>query len=139
MSHKGLSLKIFLLIVMNDVFNSFAQLFMKKGLADPTDAFTSSQAFFDFIAINLGSPMMWLGISIYALSFFLWIIVLSRVDLSTAMPIASTDYVFIPILAIVFLHETVSPLRWLGILAIMAGIYCVSKSSHAAIAKGDLP
>lgn len=133
MSHGRLTWKVFLLIVMNDMANSFAQLFMKKGLVPPPENLLDGPALFNFVGTNICSPFMWLGITIYAMSFFIWIIVLTRIDLSTAMPVASTDYVIIPILAIVFLHETVSPLRWLGIMAIIAGIYCVSQSSHTAV------
>ncbi len=136
MSQKGLTWKIFGLIVLNDAANSLAQLLMKQGLVAPAGSLDSARAFFDFAGANIGSPLMWLGISIYTLSFFAWIIVLSRVELSVAMPVASTDYVMIPILAIIFLKETVSPLRWIGILTIILGIYCVSQSGTRAPGEG---
>ena len=137
MPPKGLTWKLFALIVMNDVANSIAQLFMKKGLVEPAAALVSARTFFDFIHTNAGSPLVWLGIAIYTLSFFIWIIVLARVELSVAMPIASTDYVVIPFLAILFLKETVSPLRWLGIMMIIAGIYLVSRSRKPIVARGE--
>jgi drug/metabolite transporter (DMT)-like permease len=139
MSRNGLTWKLFALIVSTDAANSFAQLFMKKGLTEPAAALTDFKALFDFITGNIHSPLMWLGIAIYALSFFLWVIVLSRVELSVAMPIASTDYVIIPLLAIIFLKETVSPLRWIAIATIVVGIYFVSKSGKHIPVEGRAP
>lgn len=136
MSHKGLTWKIFGLIVLNDAANSFAQLFMKQGLVAPAGSLDSVHAFLDFAGANIGSPLMWFGIAIYTLSFFAWIIVLSRVELSVALPVASTDYVMIPLLAIIFLKEAVSPLRWIGILTIILGIFCVSQSGTRVPAGG---
>jgi len=137
MTQKGLTWKLFALIVFNDTANSFAQLFMKKGLVASAASLTSFHALFDFVGANVGSPLMWLGIAIYSLSFFAWIIVLSRVELSVAMPVASTDYVIIPVLAVIFLRETVSPLRWVGILTIVLGIFFVSQSSTRVPATGN--
>jgi drug/metabolite transporter (DMT)-like permease len=128
MSKKGLTLKIFCLILCDNFANSTAQLLMKKGLHYPVADFFNFHAIFNFILGNIASPMLWLGISIYAFSFFIWIVILSNVDLSVAMPMASTDYLLVPLLAIIFLHETVSPLRWIGIVTIVLGIYFVSKS-----------
>ena len=139
MSHKGLTWKLFGLIVLNDAANSFAQLFMKKGLVAPVASLTTFHHILDFVGANIGSPLMWLGIAIYTFSFFVWIIVLSRVELSVAMPVASTDYVMIPVLAVIFLKETVSPLRWIGILTIMLGIFCVSQSGARAPAAEKTP
>jgi drug/metabolite transporter (DMT)-like permease len=72
--------------------------------------------------------MVWWGILIYIASFILWLVIIYRIDLSIAMPVGSAAYVFIPIMAIIFLHETVSPLRWLGIGMVILGIYFISKS-----------
>ena len=134
MSPKGPTLRIFCLILCDNLANSAAQLLMKKGLHCPETDFFSFHAFLNFILGNISSPLLWLGISIYALSFFIWIVILSKVDLSIAMPLASTDYLLVPLLAIIFLHETVSPLRWIGIGTIVLGIYFVSKSGGSTLA-----
>lgn len=138
MTKNGLTLKIFFLILCDDFANSAAHLFMKKGLLYPAENFLSFHAIFNFILRNMMSPTLWFGIIIYALSFFIWIIVLSRVDLSVAVPTASIDYVLVPLFAIIFLKETVSPLRWVGIVIIVLGIYFVSQSGKPALAMRSL-
>jgi drug/metabolite transporter (DMT)-like permease len=123
-----LTFKIFALIVLNDVIDTIAQFFMKKGLnVTGIDSVTLGNVW-EFILRNGSSGLVWLGILIQALNFFVWIVILYKIDLSIAMPVGSTSYIFVPIVAALFLHENVSPLRWLGILLIVMGIHFVSKS-----------
>ena len=44
-----------------------------------------------------------------------------------AYPMVSLSYVFGMIAAIVFFHEPVSYVKWLGVLLIMAGCYFIAK------------
>ena len=120
---KALTWKIFLVILVSDTFDSLAQLFMKKGL--------SQTGIHLFPFPNAASPFLWLGILVYASNFFIWMIVLSRVDLSIALPVGGTSYALVPLLAILFLHESVRPLGWLGIALIILGILFISKSTRS--------
>ena len=130
MKHNPLTLKLFFLIVSTDVLDSVAQLFMKKGLvATGIESVTLSNAL-DFIIQNASSPMIWVGLLLYTLTFFIWIVVLCQVDLSVALPLGSTSYIMIPLIAIIFLKESVSPLRWVGIILVIMGIHFVSKSKQ---------
>ncbi|MDD5073272.1 MAG: EamA family transporter [Candidatus Omnitrophica bacterium] len=108
-----LNLKIFLLIISNDVVDTIAQLVMKKGLND-------------------SSLLVWAGILIYVLNFFIWIVILYKVDLSIAMPVGSSSYILVPLAAIFFLHEHVDLIRWIGIACIVLGVYFVSQSKKPA-------
>lgn len=123
-----LPLKIFLLIILNDLLDTSAQLLMKKGLG--LVELNSVMAFFHHLIdfSNHGIFLFWLGLAIYLSNFFLWMKILSQIDLSVALPLASSSYILIPIAAVYFLHEFVSPLRWLGLVLIILGITFVSKS-----------
>ena len=125
---KKLTLKVFLFIVINDLLDTAAQLLMKKGLG--TADLSSIPAFLHHL-INPGNPVIflfWIGLIIYLSNFILWMNILSKIDLSVALPLASSGYLLIPIAAIFFLHEIISPLRWLGLVLIMIGITVVSQS-----------
>lgn len=135
MNKSTLTLKIFLLILANDLLDGAAQLFMKKGLVQAGMGTLGLHHLFSFVAQNSSSGFVWLGISLYALNFFLWIVVLSRVDLSIAMPLSNLTYLFTPFIAMFFLHETVNHLRWLGIVLIIAGIHFLSRSARPAALK----
>jgi drug/metabolite transporter (DMT)-like permease len=111
-----LPVKIFLLIAACDLLDTAGQLLMKKGIHHLMD--------FSFPDIFL----FWLGLAIYLSNFFLWMNVLSKTDLSIALPLASISYILIPLTAIFFLHEHVSALRWLGLAFILLGINFISQS-----------
>ncbi len=128
MKSSGLTLKIFLLIILNDVGDTIAQLLMKKGLVQTGIDSINFGNIVEFTIRNGSSPLVWLGIFVFALNFFIWIIILSRVDLSIAMPVGSTSYIFVPITAMIFLNEHVGLLRWVGIILIALGIHFVSQS-----------
>ena len=131
MKNSGLTLKIFLLIILNDVGDTAAQLFMKKGLVHTDIESVGFGNIAEFASKGAASPLVWLGLFIFVLNFFVWIVILSRVDLSIAMPVGSTSYIFVPIVAMVFLGEHVSPVRWLGIAFIILGIHFVSQSARS--------
>ncbi len=138
MKKSGLTLAIFLLVIMTDIGESVAEVFMKKGLLNTGISAISMGNIREFISTNITSYLIWAGVFIYILSFLIWIIILSRIELSVAFPIGSTSYIFVPILAIIFLNERVGLLRWVGIIFIVAGIHFVSKSAKNRKRETDL-
>ena len=132
MKSRHLTFKVFLLIIIDSICNIFAQVLLKKGLIATSISPVTLSNLADFVTKNLASPLVWLGIIIYALNFFIWIIILYRVDLSIAIPVGSVSYIFIPIIAIFFLHEHVGLTRWIGIMLIVSGIHFVSRSGRPA-------
>jgi drug/metabolite transporter (DMT)-like permease len=129
--NKSLTLKIFALIVLNDLGDTVAQIFLKKGImATGIDGLALGELG-ELVMRALASPLLWAGVLVYALNFFLWILILYKVDLSVAMPVGSTGYIFVPIAASLFLHEHVSLLRWAGIALIVLGIHFVSQTKHS--------
>lgn len=131
-----LTLKIFALIVLNDLGDTLAQLLMKKGLIHTGISSVTFGNILEFCARNSSSVLLWLGIAVQLLNFFIWIVILYKVDLSIAMPVGSTCYIFIPIAAAIFLHEHVSLLRWAGIIMIVFGIHFVSQSVQSTEGAG---
>ncbi len=96
-----------------------SELFLRRGAL--TVAASSGLAKWLGIAA-LGSWWIWLGILTYILSFISWIHVLRLLPLSIAFPIINVVHVLIPIGAWLFLHERISPQRWLGIAIVLCGI-----------------
>ena len=108
--------------------DSLAQLFLKKGLSETGISVIGFNNIIGFAFSSLSSWLVWAGIFMYLASFVLWLVIIYRIDLSIAMPVGSASYIFIAILAIIFLHEHIGPLRWLGIALITVGIYFISQS-----------
>jgi len=76
----------------------------------------------------VASPFVWLGLCCYGLSTVMWLIILSRVQLSFAYPLLSTGYILIVILSYLIFKEPVTWLRFGGVLVIVAGVIMVTHS-----------
>lgn len=131
MKNKGiLTLKVFFLIITTDIVESVAELFYKKAVLSTGIENVLFSNLAEFAGGIVSSPWTWLGVMLYTVNFFIWIVVLVRVDLSLAFPVGSTTYIMVPLLAMIFLHEKVNPMRWFGIIFIIAGIYFISISGE---------
>ncbi|MFA5286991.1 MAG: EamA family transporter [Candidatus Omnitrophota bacterium] len=130
MFKKRLTLKIILCLVFSDIIETLIHLCFKKGAmsSDYFDINTLADAL-AFLGGVFSSPFMWLGIFLVLFTFVIWSTVLSKIDLSVAVPVASFSYILIPLASAIFLHETVSMLRWIGVIFILTGVLFVSLSS----------
>jgi len=54
--------------------------------------------------------------------------VLSWADYSYVMPAGAFGYAVLTFLAVIFLHESVSPRRWFGVLLICVGVLLVGQT-----------
>ena len=130
MLKKKVTVKIIALLILSDVLETLIHFFFKKT-ALSTDGFNVSGmlASFAFLKAALFSPFLWVGLLLVLLVFIIWSTILSKIDLSVAVPIASFSYIFVPLVSVIFLHEQISIIRWLGILLILIGVIFVSLSS----------
>ncbi len=130
MFKKRLTLKVILFLVFSDMLETFTQFCFKKGaLTQSGSDIKLISDLFNFLQGVFSSGFLWLGLLSVVLTFVIWSTILSKVDLSVAVPAASFSYILIPIVSIVFLQEKISALRWLGILFILIGVIFVSLSS----------
>ena len=74
------------------------------------------------------TPLVWLGLSCYGVSALLWLVVLSRLDLSYAYLMLASMYVLIPLVSRLFLGERIPPMRWLGMGVVVLGVVIVARS-----------
>jgi len=68
------------------------------------------------------TPAILAAIPVYAISSVGWVVVLSRLNLSVAYPFLASLYIFLPILSMLFLSETLSTQHWAGIVVIGIGV-----------------
>jgi drug/metabolite transporter (DMT)-like permease len=74
---------------------------------------------------GLVSGWTWCGIVTYLLSFVCWLYVLRRLPLSVAYALISIVQVLVPLGAWIFLGETISVHRWIGIGCVLCGTLLV--------------
>ena len=131
MLKKKLTLIIFLLLVFSDFLETFTQFcFKKSALAGNLFAGAKPQAgLLGFFQGTFFSWFLWAGFACVVLTFILWSSILSKIDLSVAVPVASFSYILVPVVSIILLREKISILRWEGIFFILIGVIFVSLSS----------
>jgi len=102
------------------ILNSIAQVALKFGMSNISKnplmfSITTIQSLFSNIYVLIGG-------SLYAISFIVWLYVLSKVKLSYAYPFISLSYVIVAILAYLFLDEKISYGALIGIILVVIGV-----------------
>lgn len=130
MLKKRLTLIIFLSLVFSDFLETFTQFcFKKTALSADLFALKNLSGLPAFFHGAFFSGFLWLGFLSVALTFIIWSSILSRLDLSVAVPVASFSYILVPLASIILLNEKISILRWEGIFFILMGVIFVSLST----------
>lgn len=116
------------LILGGVLLNALGQLLLKSG--------TNAVGHFEFSGGNLlpvgmklaTQPYIVTGVVCYFVSLVVWLMALSRVEVSIAYPMLSIGYVINAVAAWYLFGEAVTPMRMLGIGIIVVGVYVVARS-----------
>jgi multidrug transporter EmrE-like cation transporter len=118
----------FSLLMTGVMLNAGAQLLLKAG--------TNSVGVFEFSRENI-VPIGWKlatephivgGLACYVISVVVWVMALSRVEVSVAYPLLSVGYVVNAVAAWYLFGEAVTPMRLTGIGVIIIGVCLVTRS-----------
>lgn len=123
-----MKLTIFPILFLGVLLNAGAQLLLKAGI---TKVGQFNFTLPNVLPISLqvaANPYVILGLTLYVISVVLWIMVLSRVDVSMAYPMLSLGYVMNAIAAYYLFGENLSLTRIAGILVILGGVYLIARS-----------
>ena len=111
------------------MLNAAAQLALKQGMRHI--------GYFDFRWENCGrvlpaiatSSYILAGMACYAVSVVVWLLVLSRVEVSYAYPLLSIGYIVTAFAGWHFFHESIGTTRWAGIIVICLGVWLITQSA----------
>ena len=123
-----------LALILSGVFlNAVAQLLLKAGVNNVTAA-VGSFAFSaeNILPIGMRLATQWPiigGLACYVLSVVVWILGLSRVDVSIAYPMLSIGYVLNALGAWWLFGEAMTAQRLAGIGIIIVGVYVLARSA----------
>jgi len=118
----------FTLVLAGVLLNATAQLLLKAG-TNAVGAFAFSRENILPIGWRLATePHITGGLACYVISVIVWIMALSRVEVSIAYPMLSIGYVVNALGAWYFFGEAVSPTRLMGMGVIILGVYLVARS-----------
>ena len=83
---------------------------------------------FQTLIRTFSNPNVVFGLGLYVCASLIWLVVLSRVDLSFAYPMMGLSYVVVLLISQFFLNENVVPLRWFGAFVICTGVVLISRT-----------
>lgn len=117
------------LILAGVLLNAAAQLLLKAGVRQIGEfSFTADNVFPIGWQLATNLPIIG-GLSCYVVSVVVWILALSRVEVSVAYPMLSIGYIVNAALAWWLFGEAVGPQRLLGIAVIIVGVILVARSA----------
>lgn len=131
MSKIDLAKSVYPLILTSVAISAFAQIALKAGMASPAIqraiAGGGSKVGMIFeIALN---PFVALGLFLYFSSAAVWLLVLSKVQVSFAYPFVALGFVLTALLGRLFFHDTFSVAKIIGTLLIVGGVIVMARSA----------
>lgn len=106
------------------LLGSCAQVFLKKGVSPQS----RSGAPASYLSL-LRSPWVWAWAACFFLATGLWMIAISKIEMSYAFPMLGMGYLLVAVLSIFILKESVSLRRWAAILVITFGVAIIYRSA----------
>jgi len=101
-----------LMVLGCSVLAAVGQIFLKMG----------SSGISGNIFSWLTNAKLIIGIGLYAISTIIFVLALRMGDVSMLYPVIAASYIWVAIMAYVFLGESFTIARWIGVGLIMAGI-----------------
>jgi threonine/homoserine efflux transporter RhtA len=124
--------KLLLILLVGLVFESAGIVLLKKGVDQVGELkIFSACEVLRVLKFGITNPQILLGIFFQALFFGCLLYLMSKSDISFLWPLTALSLVFATVAAMIFLHETVTPIRWAGVILIMAGAALISYSEHS--------
>lgn len=115
------------LILTGVLLNAVAQLALKASVRDH-GAIELTAGALPVVLRLAGEPALWLGLVCYGVSVVVWILALSRVDVSIAYPMLSIGYVVNAVAAWALFGEALTAMRLTGIAVIIVGVFILARS-----------
>lgn len=130
-------LKTRALIVAVIFGNVAGNALLSRGLNEHTARLSTSLMHYVYAVAN---PWVLAGVVLLACWMIANLALLSRADLSYALPVTgSVSYVLIAIVGHFFLHERITLPHWIGIAIITAGVVLVIETSPLTVAVHQQP
>jgi multidrug transporter EmrE-like cation transporter len=126
-----MNLASFAWILLGVLLNASAQLLLKAGTQRSGPIELNSQAAAALQSVFFSVPAA-AGLACYAISVIVWVVALSRVEVSVAYPMLSIGYVVNALGAWMLFGEALSPLRLVGIGVIVLGVCLLAASGRPA-------
>lgn len=118
----------FALVLTGVMLNAAAQFFLKMATNNLGVLQLNNFITFQNLGLMFAQWPLLIGLSSYALSLVIWLMALSRTDVTLAYPMLAIGYIVNAIAAQAFLGEVVSFQRWVAITVIFIGVVLLARS-----------
>ena len=103
-------------------------LMLKRGMSRIGAVQLTGPGLVQAFRLTVTNGTIWVGIFFLTGFMLSYMTVLSWADYSYVMPAGAFGYALLTLLAVVFLHESVSTRRWVGVVLICAGVMLVGQT-----------
>jgi multidrug transporter EmrE-like cation transporter len=124
-----MTLPTFMFLLTGVLLNAGAQLLLKAGVKPLGSLSVEASTLLATGARVLTQWPIVAGLACYVLSVAVWLVALSRVEVSVAYPMLSLGYVVNAVAAYWLFGEALGPMRCAGIAIILVGVYVVARTS----------
>jgi len=123
-----LRLKTLLMILIMVICANAGDLMLKHGMTQiGAVPFTTAGLQHAFL-LTITNETIWLAI-VFLIGFTVsYMLLMSWADYSYVMPAGAFGYALLTFLAVIFLHEQVTPRRWVGVALICIGVLLVGQT-----------
>ena len=122
--------KTMVIVLIAAALGGTGHVFLAKGMrpvGDLTEA--PSHRVGGMVARAVANPWLLVGVVLQASFFFIYLMLLSRADVSLVLPLTAIDYIVVAVLAQYMLGEVVTLVRWTGMGLIVAGVGLLSRTT----------
>ena len=123
-----LRLKTLVMVCAMVLCANAGDLLLKRGMQQIGAVELTALGIAHAFRMTVTNGTLWLGI-LFLCGFMLsYMTVLSWADYSYVMPAGAFGYALLTFFAVVFLHEAVTPRRWVGVVLICVGVLLVGQT-----------
>jgi uncharacterized membrane protein len=127
-SERRLRIKTLVMVFAMVVCANAGDLLLKRGMSEIGAVELSAHGIAQAFRLTVASGTIWTAI-LFLIGFLVsYMTVLSWADYSYVMPAGAFGYAILTFLAVIFLHESVSPRRWVGVALICVGVLLVGQT-----------
>jgi len=127
-SEHRLRIKTLIMVLAMVVCANVGDLMLKRGMSEIGVVQVSLRGLSHAFRLTVTNGTIWIGIA-FLIGFMLsYMTVLSWADYSYVMPAGAFGYALLTFLAVLFLHESVSSRRWVGVVLICVGVLLVGQT-----------
>ena len=130
MNSKALQKKTYALLASMVFFSSLGNVLLSRGMKQTGEIldFSPSALAVTFVK-TFTNGSIWLGILSLLIFFVSYLLLLSWADFSYVQPASAIGYAFVAVMGYFVLGEFISPMRWMGVLVICAGVALVGRTA----------